>query len=100
MTDRVDANLLAAAQRLRIVATLKGFDSYDVTACAAAGVWWPSSSAQRAAENVLAVLSGTRPPDATNQPLSSMATPSQGSLMALSGEPQLAIGECQLPIAR
>jgi phosphonate dehydrogenase len=30
---------------------------------------------QRAADNVLAVLSGTRPPDAINEPLSSMASP-------------------------
>jgi phosphonate dehydrogenase len=40
MTDRVDASLLAAAPRLRIVAcALKGFDSYDVAACTAAGLW-------------------------------------------------------------
>lgn len=40
MTDRVDAPLLAAAPHLRIVAcALKGYDSYDVAACAQAGVW-------------------------------------------------------------
>lgn len=40
MTDRVDAPLLAAAPQLRIVAcALKGYDSYDVAACAQAGVW-------------------------------------------------------------
>lgn len=40
MTDRVDRALLAAATRLRMVAcALKGFDSYDVPACTAAGVW-------------------------------------------------------------
>lgn len=40
MTDRVDAALLRAAPRLRIVAcALKGFDSYDVEACTRAGVW-------------------------------------------------------------
>lgn len=40
MTDRVDALVLSAAPRLRIVAcALKGYDSYDVAACTAAGVW-------------------------------------------------------------
>jgi phosphonate dehydrogenase len=40
MTDCVDAALLQAAPRLRIVAcALKGFDSYDVEACTRAGVW-------------------------------------------------------------
>lgn len=40
MTDSIDASLLAAAPRLRIVAcALKGFDSYDVEACTRAGVW-------------------------------------------------------------
>lgn len=40
MTERVDAPLLAAAPRLRIVAAaLKGYDNYDPEACAAAGVW-------------------------------------------------------------
>jgi phosphonate dehydrogenase len=40
MTDCVDKKLLAAAPHLRIVAcALKGFDSYDVNACTAAGVW-------------------------------------------------------------
>lgn len=40
MTDRVDAALLSQCPRLRIVAcALKGFDSYDVAACTAAGVW-------------------------------------------------------------
>ena len=40
MTDRVDADLLASAPRLRIVAcALKGFDSYDVDACTARSVW-------------------------------------------------------------
>lgn len=39
MTDRVDAATLAAAPRLRHIAcALKGFDSYDLAACAAAGV--------------------------------------------------------------
>ena len=40
MTDCVDASVLARAPRLRVVAcALKGFDSYDVAACTAAGVW-------------------------------------------------------------
>jgi phosphonate dehydrogenase len=40
MTDRVDAEVLVQAPRLRIVAcALKGFDSYDVDACTRAGVW-------------------------------------------------------------
>lgn len=40
MTDRVDAAWLAGAPRLRVVAAaLKGFDNYDVQACARAGVW-------------------------------------------------------------
>lgn len=39
MTDRVDAATLAGAPRLRHIAcALKGFDSYDLAACAAAGV--------------------------------------------------------------
>jgi phosphonate dehydrogenase len=40
MTDHVDAAVLSGAPRLRVVAcALKGFDSYDVAACTAAGVW-------------------------------------------------------------
>ncbi len=40
MTDRVDAEVLASAPRLQLVAcALKGFDNYDVTACTEAGVW-------------------------------------------------------------
>jgi phosphonate dehydrogenase len=40
MTDCVDHALLARSPRLRVVAcALKGFDSYDVEACAHAGVW-------------------------------------------------------------
>jgi phosphonate dehydrogenase len=40
MTERIDATLLAAAPRLRIVAAaLKGADNFDVAACEAAGVW-------------------------------------------------------------
>ena len=40
MTDTVDAELLATAPRLRVVAcALKGFDSYDIAACTRAGVW-------------------------------------------------------------
>jgi phosphonate dehydrogenase len=40
MTDRVDAALVSACPRLRIVAcALKGFDNFDVAACTAAGVW-------------------------------------------------------------
>lgn len=39
MTDRVDAALLAAAPRLRFIAcALKGYDNFDVEACARAGV--------------------------------------------------------------
>ncbi len=39
MTDRVDADLLDACPRLRIVAcALKGYDNIDVAACAARGV--------------------------------------------------------------
>lgn len=40
MPDRVDAALLAAAPRLRVVAcALKGCDNFDVAACTRAGVW-------------------------------------------------------------
>lgn len=40
MTDSVDAGLLAGAPRLAVVAcALKGFDSYDIAACTARGVW-------------------------------------------------------------
>lgn len=40
MTDRVDANFLAACPRLRVVAcALKGWDNFDVSACSDAGVW-------------------------------------------------------------
>lgn len=40
MTDSVDADLLAAAPRLQLVAcALKGFDNFDVVACTDAGVW-------------------------------------------------------------
>lgn len=40
MTDRVDAETIAGAPHLQIVAAaLKGFDSYDVEACTSAGVW-------------------------------------------------------------
>jgi len=39
MTDRLDATLLQQAPRLRTVAcALKGFDNFDLAACAAAGV--------------------------------------------------------------
>lgn len=40
MPDKVDAALLDACPRLRIVgAALKGFDNFDVAACTARGVW-------------------------------------------------------------
>lgn len=40
MTDSVDAFLLRHASHLKLVAcALKGFDSYDVEACTARGVW-------------------------------------------------------------
>lgn len=40
MPDTVDEAFLAGAPRLRIVAcALKGFDNFDVAACARAGVW-------------------------------------------------------------
>jgi phosphonate dehydrogenase len=40
MTDSVDAPLLERARHLKLVAcALKGFDSYDVEACTARGVW-------------------------------------------------------------
>jgi phosphoglycerate dehydrogenase-like enzyme len=40
MTDCVDAETIAGAPHLQIVAAaLKGFDSYDVEACTSAGVW-------------------------------------------------------------
>jgi phosphonate dehydrogenase len=40
MTERVDAALLAAAPRLRIVAgALKGPDNIDIPACTARGIW-------------------------------------------------------------
>jgi len=40
MPDRIDAAFLAGCRRLKIVAcALKGFDNFDVEACAAAGVW-------------------------------------------------------------
>ncbi len=39
LTDRVDADLLAAAPRLRVVGTISvGYDNVDVAACAARGV--------------------------------------------------------------
>lgn len=39
MTDRIDASVLAQAPRLRTVAcALKGFDNFDLAACASAGV--------------------------------------------------------------
>jgi phosphonate dehydrogenase len=39
MTDRVDSDVLTAAPRLRTVAcALKGYDNFDLRACAAAGV--------------------------------------------------------------
>ncbi|MDT9002270.1 NAD(P)-dependent oxidoreductase [Paucibacter sp. APW11] len=39
MTDRIDAATLAGAPRLRMIAcALKGYDSYDLAACRAAGV--------------------------------------------------------------
>jgi phosphonate dehydrogenase len=40
MSDRIDREFLAACPRLKIVAcALKGFDNFDVEACAEAGVW-------------------------------------------------------------
>lgn len=40
MADTIDAELLTACPRLRIVAaTLKGYDNYDAEACTRAGVW-------------------------------------------------------------
>ncbi|MBA3979879.1 MAG: hydroxyacid dehydrogenase [Alcanivorax sp.] len=40
MTDRVDMAFLNGAPRLKIIAcALKGYDSYDVSACKEAGVW-------------------------------------------------------------
>lgn len=40
MTDRIDAEMLKAAPRLRVVAcALKGFDSFDAHAITDAGVW-------------------------------------------------------------
>lgn len=40
MPDRIDADFLAACPRLKIIgAALKGYDNYDVAACAARGVW-------------------------------------------------------------
>jgi phosphonate dehydrogenase len=40
MTDRVDAAFLSACPKLRVVAcALKGWDNFDVEACAEAGVW-------------------------------------------------------------
>jgi phosphonate dehydrogenase len=40
MTDCIDAEVLAAAPRLRVVAcALKGFDNFDIEACTEAGVW-------------------------------------------------------------
>ena len=40
MTDKVDAQFLAACAKLRVVAcALKGFDNFDVAACEARGVW-------------------------------------------------------------
>ena len=40
MTDRVDADFLAACPRLKVVScALKGWDNFDVTACTDAGVW-------------------------------------------------------------
>jgi len=40
MPDHVDADLLIACPRLRIIAcALKGFDNFDVAACTKAGIW-------------------------------------------------------------
>jgi phosphonate dehydrogenase len=40
MTDRIDASMLTACPRLRVVAcALKGFDNFDVATCTSAGVW-------------------------------------------------------------
>lgn len=40
MTDRVDADFLAACPKLKVVAcALKGWDNFDPDACARAGVW-------------------------------------------------------------
>jgi phosphonate dehydrogenase len=40
MTERIDAQVLRGANRLRVVAcALKGSDNYDAQACAQAGVW-------------------------------------------------------------
>jgi phosphonate dehydrogenase len=40
MTDKVDAAFLAACPNLRVIAcALKGWDNFDVEACARAGVW-------------------------------------------------------------
>jgi phosphonate dehydrogenase len=40
MTDRIDAELVAQCPKLRIVAcALKGYDNFDVEACARAGAW-------------------------------------------------------------
>jgi phosphonate dehydrogenase len=40
MTDRVDADFLAACPRLKVVScALKGWDNFDVAACTDAGVW-------------------------------------------------------------
>jgi phosphonate dehydrogenase len=40
MSDRIDRQFLAACPKLKVVAcALKGFDNFDVEACADAGVW-------------------------------------------------------------
>jgi phosphonate dehydrogenase len=40
MTDTVDRDVIAAAPKLKIVAcALKGYDNFDVAACAEAGIW-------------------------------------------------------------
>lgn len=40
MPDRIDADFLAACPQLKIIgAALKGYDNFDVAACAARGVW-------------------------------------------------------------
>jgi phosphonate dehydrogenase len=40
MSDRVDREFLAACPQLKVVAcALKGFDNFDIEACAEAGVW-------------------------------------------------------------
>ena len=62
LTDRIDAAVLDAGRRLRVVANMAvGYDNIDVSAATARG-----KMAAMAVENVLAALRGEQPPNCVN----------------------------------